>query len=173
VTGEEDPATTGMTAAAPSFATFHASSRSRLARALAVTLGDEHLGAEAADEAMARAFQRWAKVGGYDNPAGWTYRVGLNWALSSLRRRRRAPRPLHEPSVADPTPMIEPDVLLALAELHVNQRAVVVCRYLLGLSEAQTAAALGTPPGTVKSRLHRANTHLKIRLAHLAPEDPR
>jgi RNA polymerase sigma-70 factor (ECF subfamily) len=33
---------------------------------------------------------------------------------------------------------------------------VVACRYLLELSEAETAAALRIPTGTVKSRLHRA-----------------
>jgi RNA polymerase sigma-70 factor (ECF subfamily) len=62
-------------------------------------------------------------------------------------------------------------VFVALAELDVRQRAVVVCRYLLGWSEAETAAALSTPIGTVKSRLHRANRHLSQRLAHLREED--
>jgi RNA polymerase sigma-70 factor (ECF subfamily) len=67
----------------------------------------------------------------------------------------------------------EPDVLVALAELDVRQRSVVVCRYLLGWSEGETAAALSTAPGTVKSRLHRANRHLSQRLAHLrdCPEE--
>ena len=35
-------------------------------------------------------------------------------------------------------------------------RQVVTCRYLLDLDEAETAAVLGWPRGTVKSRLHRA-----------------
>jgi RNA polymerase sigma-70 factor (ECF subfamily) len=66
--------------------------------------------------------------------------------------------------------MAEPDVLRALAELDVRHRAVVVCRYVLGWSEAETAAALATPVGTVKSRLHRANRQLSSRLAHLQDE---
>ena len=169
----DEPVVLAPAAAEASFTAFHAASRDRLARALGVTLGDEHLGAEAADEAMARAFQRWGRVGHYDNPAGWTYRVGLNWAISGLRRRRLPPHLLHHLADldGDVSPMVEPDVLLAVAELDVRQRAVVVCRYLLDLSEAQTAAALRTRPGTVKSRLHRATRHLQIRLAHLAPED--
>ena len=40
-------------------------------------------------------------------------------------------------------------------------RRVVACRYLLELSEAETAAALRIPAGTVKSRLHRALSILR------------
>ncbi len=43
-----------------------------------------------------------------------------------------------------------------LARLSEAHRQVVVCRYLLDLDEAETAAVLGWPRGTVKSRLHRA-----------------
>lgn len=38
---------------------------------------------------MVRTFQHWDKIRRYDNPAGWAYRVGLNWATSRLRRRSR------------------------------------------------------------------------------------
>ena len=58
-------------------------------RALAATLGDTDLAREAADEAMTRAFQHWQSVSGYDNPPGWVYRVGLNWARSRLRKQKR------------------------------------------------------------------------------------
>ena len=50
----------------------------------------------------------------------------------------------------------------ALSDAH---RRVVVCRYLLDLDEAETAAALGWPRGTVKSRLHRALARLRDELA--------
>ena len=45
-----------------------------------------------------------------------------------------------------------------------EQRAAVACRYLLGLSEAETAAVLGCRPGTVKSRLSRALARLEEEL---------
>jgi len=44
----------------------------------------------------------------------------------------------------------------AMAGLSRVNREVVVLRYFVQLSEAQTAAALGVPAGTVKSRLSRA-----------------
>ncbi len=56
------------------------------------------------------------------------------------------------------------EVREALATLDEGERLVVVCRYLLELSEAETAAALGIPAGTVKSRLHRGLRRLRDRL---------
>lgn len=152
------------------FADFFRQSRTGLVRAVAVTVGDRDLAVEAVDEAFARAYQRWSRVGQLQSPGGWVFRVALNWATSVLRRRRRAPQPLGERDPSDIGPIGEPDVLVALAELDVRQRAVVVCRHLLGWSEAETAHALGIPAGTVKSRLHRATQHLATRLDHLRPD---
>jgi DNA-directed RNA polymerase specialized sigma24 family protein len=153
------------------FESFYVQARDPLARALAVTLGDRDLAVEAVDEAMARAFQRWARVSRLHNPGGWVYRVGLNWATSVLRRRRRpVPPSMHPVQITDLPAPGEPSVIAALAELDVRHRSVVVCRYLLGWSEAETAAALSTRPGTVKSRLHRASRQLSVRLSHLRDE---
>jgi RNA polymerase sigma-70 factor (ECF subfamily) len=48
-----------------------------------------------------------------------------------------------------------------LARLSPAHRQVVTCRYLLDLDEAESAAVLGWPRGTVKSRLHRAMARLR------------
>ena len=42
-----------------------------------------------------------------------------------------------------------------------RDRTVIACRYLLELSEAETAAALDVRLGTVKSRLSRALERLR------------
>ena len=52
-------------------------------------------------------------------------------------------------------------LLGALAGLRDDDRLVLGCRYLLELSEAETAAALGVKPGTVKSRTSRALDRLR------------
>lgn len=153
------------------FGEFYRLSRDRVVRGLALTLGDADLAADATDEALARAYQRWGQVGALDDPAAWVYRVGLNWASSVLRRRRRAPSPPAERSLDDVAPFGEPSVMAALAELPEGQRSAIVCRYYLGMSETETAVALNTRPGTVKSRLHRGLQELRIRLAHLRPEE--
>jgi DNA-directed RNA polymerase specialized sigma24 family protein len=96
------------------------------------------------------------------------YRVGLNYARSRVRRLTRRPPTVIEAlefTVADP------DVGRALEALSVDHRAVVVCRLLLGWSELETAVALDTRPGTVKSRLSRALRQLEHRLQHLRPEE--
>ena len=52
-------------------------------------------------------------------------------------------------------------LLAALEELPADAREVLACRYLLDLSEEETAAALDVARGTVKSRTARALDRLK------------
>ncbi|AZM48242.1 hypothetical protein DMB38_22820 [Streptomyces sp. WAC 06738] len=59
------------------------------------------------------------------------------------------------------------ELVTALRALRERHREVVIHRYLLDLDEAETAAALGVPRGTVKSRLSRALREL----ARLLGED--
>jgi len=130
-----------------------------IVRALSLALGDDHLGRDAAAEGFTRALQRWGRVSKYDNPAGWVYRVGLNWARSRRRKTLReisvsAAKEAPEPAA----PVVEFDgrVVPALHKLTPEHRAVVVARFYLDWSEQEIAAALDIRPGTVKSRLSRA-----------------
>jgi RNA polymerase sigma factor (sigma-70 family) len=56
------------------------------------------------------------------------------------------------------------ELLAALQALDERDRAVIACRYLLDLSERETAEALGCRRGTVKSRLSRALARMRIEL---------
>jgi RNA polymerase sigma-70 factor (ECF subfamily) len=60
-------------------------------------------------------------------------------------------------------------LLAALARLRDEDREVIGARYLLDLSEAETAETLGLRPGTVKSRTSRALARLRDVLADLEP----
>ena len=93
-----------------SFEAFYRSTRPRIFRAIALALGDSDLALDATEEAMTRAAEQWREVGGFDNPAGWVYRVALNWARSRLRRLTRERGRLdYEPvrvSSVEPIPMV-------------------------------------------------------------------
>lgn len=149
------------------FDDFYRQHRDTVAGALSLTLGDDALGAEAADEGMSRAYERWDTVGRYDNPEGWVYRAALNWARSWLRRRRRGATKdvlvAANERILDRPP--DTDLANAIASLPHSQRAVVVLRYHRDWSVEQTASALDIAPGTVKSRLSRALERLEQQLA--------
>ena len=145
-----------------SFEAFYASEVDALHRAVAATLPDPSRAADAVDEAMARACASWNRVGQYDAPAGWVYRVAINWATSRWRQLRREAL-LAEPSTRahleagqpDPDSTVGSPALAALRALPDDQRRVVACRVLLDLDTRTTALALAIPEGTVKSRLAR------------------
>lgn len=151
-------------AATTDFDAFYAANHASMVRGLALALGDDTVGREAADEGFTRALQRWRTVAGYRNPAGWVYRAGLNWARSRRRRQRRelpidiTAAETTERGRLDPRP--DRTVGAALRRLPIDQRAVVVARYYLDWSEADIAAALDIPAGTVKSRASRALSEL-------------
>lgn len=151
--------------ARPEFRVFYDDSYRRIAAGLSSTLGDRDLGVEAADEAMARAYAHWAKVSTYDNPAGWVYRVGMNWAISVRRKLARHYTLAPKDHVEDGLPE-DPQINEALSQLDLKTRSVVVCRILLDWSTDETAEALGIANGTVKSRLHRGLGRLEVLLAH-------
>ena len=148
-----------------SFERFYRDSWQRVFRAVTLSVDETDLAREAVDEAMVRAYERWRKVSTMANPEGWVFRVATNWAVSRLRRRRlqfrhhETPHEVHDPEAP------EPGLIVAVRALPRGQRDVVIARYLLDMSEVDTAAALGIPVGTVKSRLSRALVKLKEALS--------
>ncbi|HSM67558.1 MAG TPA: hypothetical protein VK860_14740, partial [Ilumatobacteraceae bacterium] len=86
---DDDPVSGMFVATTGGFDAFFRDHHAEMVRALTLTLGDVDLGRDAASEGFARALQRWSKVSRYANPAGWVYRVGLNWARSRRRKTRR------------------------------------------------------------------------------------
>ena len=95
-----------------------------------------------------------------------------NRARSGSRRANLAVRyavETDEPAVPSPeTAAIRDEehraLAAAIAVLRDDDRLVVSCRYLLELSEAETADTLNIPRGTVKSRLSRALARLRASL---------
>ncbi len=130
-------------------------------------LGDRHDAQDLTQEALARAYARWSRVGPYDE--AWITRVATNLALGVVRTRQRAARRRPDPS----PPATETGAVVAqrrelvalLQALPKRQREVVALRYLADLPEAEVAAALGCSVGTVKQHASRGLAALRAALA--------
>jgi RNA polymerase sigma-70 factor (ECF subfamily) len=131
-------------------------------------LGGREEAADLAQEACARAYSRWNRVGGFDSPDAWVTRVAGNLALDLLRRRRTASR--HTGNGAA-TSTSEPDgnrvdLQRALLTLSRRQRDVVLLRFVADMSEAAVAAALGCSVGSVKAHTSRGLATLRTTLGN-------
>ncbi len=138
----------------------------RLVGSLQLYCGDRATAEELAQEALARAFERWDRVGTMASPEAWTYRVAFNLAKSGIRRRA-AERRAHRRWRADRVIVAgEPSAAAvavrdAVAALSPKQRAVIIARFYGGLSVKETAVALGCAEGTVKAHTHQAVANLR------------
>ena len=138
-------------------------------------------------DAFLRAFSRLHTFRGEAAFSTWLFRVAINVANDSAKRRTRRPLPASQLAAADPDgegPDLEtiaggnaeqaptPDeaailrqrrdiVLAAVKSLPEHHRAVVLLYDFQGLSYDDIARITGTRVGTVKSRLNRARLALK------------
>jgi RNA polymerase sigma-70 factor (ECF subfamily) len=155
------------------FAAFYAGSYRRLLGQLFAVTGDLAEAENVLQEAYARAFARWSRVGGYDLPEAWVRRVAINLAAMadrSLRRRARALLRLGPPPVV---PELSPEVIDlhdALRALPLGQRQVIVLHHLVGLPVEDVARELRLATGTVKSRLARGRAAMAGALDHQRSE---
>ena len=141
----------------------------RLIAALTVVAGDVTVASEVVDEAFARAYERWGRVGGMASPDGWTYRTALN-VLRRRQRRLRLEHQLHLRRLT-PGPAVAPpgdwsiEVWDALRHLPPRERTAVALRYVADLPTDDIAAAMRIAPGTVGATLHSARRRLSTALA--------
>ncbi len=90
----------------------------------------------------------------------------VNWATSRFRALSVRRRYQHKVATPDATEdrYTHPELAEHLAALPMEQRTVLVLRYLLDWDIAMTAEALGIAPGTVRSRTARASAALRARI---------
>ena len=129
---------------------------------------------EAAQDAFVKAWRALGRFRAGEPLRPWLLRIVANEARnrrrSAGRRAALALRAAAEESSGDAAPspeaaLLEAEqrerLLAAVERLPEDARLVVACRYFLGLSEEETAAALGLRRGTVKSRTSRALDRLR------------
>jgi RNA polymerase sigma factor (sigma-70 family) len=132
---------------------------------------------DAAQEAFVKAFYALGRFRAGEAFRPWVLRIVSNEAKNRRRsvgrRERLTVRLARDRGSGDAAPSPEAAVLGregreallgAIERLSEPERLVVTYRYLLELSEAETARALAIRPGTVKSRLSRALSKLRNEL---------
>ena len=171
-------------------AAFHAimdRNNRRLFRVARSVLKDEVEAEDAVQEAYLRAF---ANLRGFEGTAAlstWLTRITLNEALGRLRRRRSMvdldkivesaaggdeaatrviPFPLAQPATSDPEHVAAQAEIRRLLERAIDElpdtfRMAFVLRFVEQMSVEETAACLGVPEETVKTRVHRAKRRLR------------
>jgi len=149
----------------------------RAVRAAALITHDRALAEDLVQAAFIRAYERIHQFDDSRSFEPWFLRSVVNDAVKVMARRRPESSlddQADQHELADPAP--GPDELLeqaeteqavwaALGQLPPEQRAVIVLRYYLGLSEAEIADHQASPPGTIKWRLHTARERLRTLLA--------
>lgn len=128
-----------------------------------------YLSADGAEDAAAETFLRaWKGLPRYrwtGAPfASWLYGIARNVTFDVLRTRGRTEVREEVPDEPnDPTEdtVRRLDVHEAMQRLPDEQRQVIEMKYLIGMSNAQVAAALGKTPGAVNAQQWRALSNLR------------
>lgn len=159
------------------FEAFVGRGSSRLLRSAFLLTGDRDLAQDLLQAVLIRTARRWEAAS--RAPDAYAHRVLVN-LLHDRRRllaRRVSERPLedlgeHVHPVPDPAgSLVDRFALMAaVRQLPQRQREVLVLRFFADLSVAETADAIGSSAGTVKTHTSRALAALRVAMADHTPE---
>jgi RNA polymerase sigma-70 factor (sigma-E family) len=145
---------------------FLAERADQLMRTAVLLAGSREAGQDLLQTALERLLRHWRTLEG--DPEAYLRRTLYNLAADGYRRQGRLRRKLlllrtQAQSSVDPTAEVDlRDALVRiLLQLPPRQRAVLVLRYWEQLTEAEIAAVLGWPEGTVKSAASRGLHRLR------------
>jgi len=151
------------------FASYVVQRRLKLFRAACLLCGDPHQAEDIVQDALARLCVAWPRVSRADNIDAYARRTIINSHLNHLRRpwrREHVAADVGDRPTAVHLPTEDLQVMwMALRNLPLGQRKVVILRHYLGLSVEETAADLGVSPGTVKSQTSDALAALRRALS--------
>jgi RNA polymerase sigma-70 factor (sigma-E family) len=133
--------------------------------------GDQGHAEDVAQAAFTRAYASWPRVRRSGDPDAYVRQIVVNQNRNRFRKHRVAERltgSLPESGFVDVAATDaardydeRSALIAALQRLGPRQRAVVVLRYWMDLTEHETAAALNCSVGTVKSQASRALATLR------------
>lgn len=154
-----------MTTASVGLDEFLAARSASLLRLGYALTGDWQRAEDLVQTALVSCFGRWERI---QEPEAYLRQVMVRAHLGWSRRRWWGETPSADPpenASAGASPLLGVElrgaVMAALASLPRRQRAVVVLRFYLDLSEAVTADLLGVSVGTVKSQASKGLAALR------------
>ncbi|MBC7341921.1 MAG: sigma-70 family RNA polymerase sigma factor [Clostridia bacterium] len=156
-------------------------------------MGNHEDAEDMAQEALIKAFRKFAQFRGECSFITWLYHIVSNTCRDELRRRTKVRLlPLEQPgkegyaleaetevaSAQNPSPEaiyekkeLGQEIEDLICHLNPDYRLVLVMREFENLSYEEIAARLGCSMGTVKSRLSRARQILKDRILNLREQN--
>ncbi len=144
-------------------------------------------------EAFIKAHRDIRRFEGQSQLGTWLYRIAINQALDTMRKKQRTERwlsflsPMADEEGKPAMPEgevpsraslglenadLRETILHAMDELSSEHRAVIQLRLIDEMSLEETAHFLRCRPGTVNSRLHYACEHLRRKLVKLKTSTP-
>lgn len=169
---------------------LHRDHYARLWSSVQRILNNPTLADDVVQEAFIKAHREIGRFEGHSQLGTWLYRIAVNQALDTVRKKQRLDRWLSflPPVADDPEQSTMPEgkvaprastglesgemlqtILHAMKELSPEHRAVIQLRLIDEMSLEETAQIIHCRPGTVNSRLHYACEHLRRKLIKLKP----
>lgn len=141
-------------------------------RAAYLIVRDAAAAEDVAQEAFIRAYRSLRSFRDGEPFRPWLLRIVTNLALNEVRGRGRRGGLFARVAGWRSEPVASPEGAVlageglellsrAINELPADDRVILYLRYFLELPEREIAIAIDRPPGTVKSRLHRASARLR------------
>jgi RNA polymerase sigma-70 factor (sigma-E family) len=143
-----------------------------LARLAYTMTGNREDAEDVTGEALASAWEHWARVQDANHPLAYVRRIVVNLAADRVRRAIRERqgvqllRPITRWFHSGPDIPATVDLQAAVLALPAGRRACVVLRHVLDLSEEDVSRTLGISLGTVKSQTSKGLAQLRRALDH-------
>lgn len=136
----------------------------RVKQALIASFGGE-LGREATAEALSYAWAHWGRIDAMENPAGYVFEVGRNWARRTKRqqeRRAQSEAASWWGSTHSGIPqLVEPGLLPALGRLSDSQRTATVLVHGFGWTLSEVAELMDVSVGSAQKHAQRGLEKLR------------